>query len=250
MRAVSIVLKVIAIVLYVIAFASALPAAPQDTSQTAGRTVWDGVFTEEQAARGRVQFGEHCAECHGSNLQGGQAKALSGERFWVDFKESPLDYLLRQISTNMPFSEDGSLAGSLSASAYADIVAHILKVNGFPAGDRELTRAATAGVQIVGKEGPGELPAGAIAHVVGCLTRAADGSWRITSGAAPARLLSGQPPDVRRPLGTREYALMFVITRLDKFVGHRMSVTGRLIGEGGNGGINVTNVSSVAATCE
>jgi hypothetical protein len=105
-------------------------------------------------------------------------------------------------------------------------------------------------VQIVAKEGPGELPAGAMGHTVGCLERAADGSWRVVKAAAPARVLSGQTPDAKRALGTREFRLLFVLTRLDPYAGHRMSVTGRLMGDGGAEGINVTSVSSVAAACE
>ena len=40
------------------------------------------VFTAEQAARGKVQYVEHCAACHGANLEGeAMAGALKGERF-------------------------------------------------------------------------------------------------------------------------------------------------------------------------
>ena len=216
----------------------------------AARTVWDGVFTEEQAARGRAAFGEHCSSCHGDDLQGGEAKALAGDRFWTDWKETTVDYLLGQISKNMPFSEDGSLAGTLPASTYAAVVAHILKANGFPAGTQELTTASSAGVSIVAKEGPGELPASALGHVVGCLARGTGGTWRLVKGAPPTRVLSGRAPDPHRPLGDREYGLMFVITSLEKFVGHRMSVVGRLIGDGGVGGLNVTTITAVSNTCE
>jgi hypothetical protein len=43
--------------------------------------------------------------------------------------------------------------------------------------------------------------------------------------------------------------LKFVLTRLDPFVGQRMSVSGMLIGAGGADGINVTTVVRVAEAC-
>jgi hypothetical protein len=51
----------------------------------------------------------------------------------------------------MPFSEDGSLAGTLGTPTYVDIVAHILNSNGFPSGSSEMTAASSVGVQIVKK---------------------------------------------------------------------------------------------------
>jgi hypothetical protein len=57
------------------------------------------------------------------------------------------------------------------------------------------------------------------------------------------------PEDATRPLGSRSVALKFVLTRLDGFVGQRVSVSGLLMGVGGADGINVTNVNSVAASC-
>jgi hypothetical protein len=39
------------------------------------------------------------------------------------------------------------------------------------------------------------------------------------------------------------------LTPLDKLVGHRVSVTGLLLGDGGVDGLNVNAVKSVAATC-
>jgi mono/diheme cytochrome c family protein len=44
------------------------------------KTVWDGVFSADQAARGRLAFSGECAECHGGNLEGGEGKALSGDQ--------------------------------------------------------------------------------------------------------------------------------------------------------------------------
>jgi hypothetical protein len=44
-------------------------------------------------------------------------------------------------------------------------------------------------------------------------------------------------------------ALKFLLTRLDSFVGQRLSVSGILIGAGGAEGINVSTVNRVAPAC-
>src|ERR1039458_10596307 len=40
------------------------------------RSVWDGVYTKEQAQRGQTVYGRDCARCHSDNLGGGE----SGDR--------------------------------------------------------------------------------------------------------------------------------------------------------------------------
>jgi S-disulfanyl-L-cysteine oxidoreductase SoxD len=223
---------------------SAQPAAP------AGRTVWDGVYTAEQAKRGNTLFLANCAECHGPSLQGGSGKALAGEVFWTDWREQTVDALLTYVSKNMPFSEDGSLAGTLSPSTYVDIVAHMLSTNELPAGTQELTANSSVGVKIIRKDGPGELPATTLARVVGCLApRGADGSWQLTKASRPERSAATLPPAGEVAQGDRSYQLKFVLTNLTKFVGHKMAVTGLLLGDGGKEGINVNTVTSVADSC-
>ena len=214
-------------------------------------SVWDGVFTGEQATRGRTFFGEHCAGCHGAGLEGGEGPALGGDQFWTSWRETTVGELFSHVSRNMPHSEDGSLEGTLSISSYVDIVAFILQSNRLPAGAKELTADAAIDIRIIARDGPGELPATTLAHVVGCLTRGDRGGWRLVSGSPPVRMrASSAEPNRDAPLGDREYALMFVLTRLDKFVGFRMSVTGLLIGEGGVDGLNVTSVTPVAEECQ
>jgi len=216
-----------------------------------GKTVWDGVYTAAQAERGRGFYSEHCAQCHGADLQGGEYRALTGDRFWTSWQGTTVDRLLAHVSTNMPHSEDGSLKGTLGTSVYADIVAYILSRNEFPAGSSELSAASVTGVRIEKKSGAGELPANSFVHVVGCLgTRGPDKNWKLVRGSRPARVPDGQEPDVNAPLGDREYTLMFVMTSLDKFAGHRMSVRASLIGEGGAQGLNVTTIKSVNETCQ
>ena len=48
-------------------------------SSAATKTVWDGVYTADQAERGRGFYAEHCARCHGGDLQGGEHRALTGD---------------------------------------------------------------------------------------------------------------------------------------------------------------------------
>lgn len=231
-------------------FLSALTSSVIGAQGPPVKTVWDGAFTAAQADRGRTLYAANCAQCHGGELQGAEATTLVGETFWVDWAARTVGDLVAYVSKNMPFSEDGSLAGTLQASTYADIVAHILRANGFPAGEQELSAASGAGVQILRKDGSSELPASTLAHVVGCLgPRAADGSWPLTNASAPARVVAGTAPDRGVALGARTYPLKFVLTNLTKFVGHRMSVTGLLLGAGGSDGLNVSSVASISESC-
>jgi len=212
-----------------------------------GRTVWDGVYTDAQAERARATFDGACSHCHtltpGGNTEGG---SLSGDKFWTAFTQKSVGDLLAYMSKNMP-NGDG---GSLPAQTYDDLVALVLKANGFPAGGAEVTTESVAGVQIIPKDGPGELPANVLARVIGCLKK--DGSdWVLTSATAPERTdRSGVgATDAARALGTRSITLKFVLSKLDAFVGQRMSVSGMLIGAGGAEGINVTTVNRVAESC-
>ncbi len=109
-----------------------LPAAApaQDAA-----SVWDGVFTEEQAMRGEGAYERECATCHLADLLGdGIAPALTGAAF--DFRWSDLSVgdMFVAIRATMP---QGAPA-SLSPQAYADIVSYLLQRNDFPAGDSEL----------------------------------------------------------------------------------------------------------------
>jgi len=222
----------------------------EQSGERATKSVWDGVFTAAQARRGAGFYAEHCASCHGSNLQGAEHRALTGDRFWASWQDTTVDRLFGHVSTNMPHSEDGSLRGTLGTHVYLDIIAHILSTNEFPAGSSELTEASAVGVRIVRKDGSSELPSGSLAHVVGCLERGTGRNWKLLKGSRPTRVLDGQAVDVNTPLGDREYALMFVLTPLDKFVGHRMSVLASLMGEGGARGLNVTAIKSVNESCQ
>src|SRR5262249_31538707 len=152
---------------------------------------------------------------------------LVGDPFWKSFAQKSVGDLLEFVSTYMP---NGS-PGSLSEDTYRDVVALILKSNGFPAGTTELG-PNTSAVQIVQKDGRAELPANALARVVGCLAKSG-ADWVVTSATVPERAEragAGGEGDATRPLGNRTMALKFVLTKLDAWVGSRVTVNGLLMG--------------------
>ena len=109
-----------------------LAAAPAQ-----GQTIWDGVYTQEQAIRGSGGFAGHCASCHGADLGGtGEAPALSGPKFLSDFDGLSLGDLFDRIRTTMPQDNPGSL----TRDNVADILAYLLKANALPAGPKALDR--------------------------------------------------------------------------------------------------------------
>lgn len=219
-------------------------AALSSQEAAQGRTVWDGVYTESQAARATAVFGTSCAGCHTLTPQGN--RPLSGTPFWQKHTQKTVGELLTYISMSMP----NGAGGSLSPDSYNDIVALILQSNGFPAGATELAPATVADVQIVPRDGPTELPANTLVRVVGCLARAGN-EWTLTQATAPVRTDKTQPDpaDANVALGDRTIPLKFVLTKLDGYVGHRMSVSGMLMGAGGADGLNVAQVTRVAETC-
>lgn len=223
-----------------------LASAGLVTAQTSTprRTVWDSVYTEAQAARGAESFGQSCAGCHALAAEG--KAPLAGDPFWKSFAQKTVGDLLDFVSTYMP----NGTPGSLNESTYRDIVALILKSNGFPAGSTELARKTIADVLIVPKDGDTELPTNALARVVGCLSRSGS-DWVVTNATAPERAerAAAAGEDATRPLGSRTMALKFVVTKLDPLAGSRVAVSGLLIGAGGVDGINVTEVSRVAPKC-
>ena len=99
------------------------------------KTVWDKVYTSEQAARGEKLYGENCAVCHGDGLTGVEmAPALAGDMFNANWEGVALSDLFERMRMSMPQNNPGSL----SRAQNADILAHMLRVGGFPAGDTPL----------------------------------------------------------------------------------------------------------------
>jgi len=100
------------------------------------RSVWDGVYTEEQASRGSSLYGKECASCHRGDSGGEEASALAGPAFLANWDGLTVGDLCERIRVSMPPDNPRRL----SRRQIADILGHMLKANGFPAGKTELAR--------------------------------------------------------------------------------------------------------------
>lgn len=232
------------LLLAAVAWTATLGAPVLRAQAPAQRTLWQGLYTEEQASRGNQVFSATCNNCHTLGDTGN--RPLSGQKFMDKYNQRTVGDLFAYMSKNMPNGNGGSLA----EGTYADLLALILKSNGVPAGTTDLVPTAVASIVISPKDGPAELAAGTLVRVVGCLTKGG-ADWVLTNATTPARTdkTGTAAEDAARPLGDRTIALKFVMTRLDANVGKRMSATGLLIGAGGADGLNVSTVTKVAETC-
>jgi mono/diheme cytochrome c family protein len=124
-----------------IAIAALAGAAMLGTSgllyaQSASRSVWSGVYSADQAARGKAAYTDNCSRCHGSALQGSdEIPALQGPQFMVDFDGSSVADITNRVRTTMPMDNPGHLDNA----ATTDIVAFLLQSNQVPAGSSQLS---------------------------------------------------------------------------------------------------------------
>lgn len=108
---------------------------PQATAQPTTRSIWEGIYTETQAERGRRLYLRECKECHGEDLSGGEtAPGLLGRELVSFWSESSVGVLFEETRDTMP----EETPGKLSDRVYADILAYLFKANKFPAGEEEL----------------------------------------------------------------------------------------------------------------
>lgn len=91
------------------------------------KTIADGVYSAAQAERGEARFKTSCSSCHtpGSFAGGAFADRWNGQTMGEVFEF---------VSNAMPENDPGGLA----AEEYANVLAFILKVNGYKAGDVDL----------------------------------------------------------------------------------------------------------------
>ena len=88
---------------------------------------------------GNATYAQHCALCHGPNLEGGEAgPALRGRAFTTKWSGKPVAELYEQTRRTMPVTQPGGL----TRSQYSELVALVLTSNAMPVG--ELAQAVAA----------------------------------------------------------------------------------------------------------
>jgi mono/diheme cytochrome c family protein len=121
----------------VVGIASAFAGLIAFVSLAAAASVWDGVYTDEQAKRGEGVYYQRCGACHGPSLEGGDmTPALVGGVFTSTWNDLPLSDLFERIRITMPLNQPSTL----SRQQTADVTAFLLKSNKWPAGQAELPR--------------------------------------------------------------------------------------------------------------
>jgi S-disulfanyl-L-cysteine oxidoreductase SoxD len=123
-------------------FAAALVCVASLAAQSGPKNVRDGVFTADQALRGKSGFDGVCARCHGIPLTGSQGNGptLKGPAFLAHWDKDTLGSLYTKIRDTMPLG----VAGTLTDEVKLQILAYLLEQNGFPAGKTELPGEVSA----------------------------------------------------------------------------------------------------------
>jgi len=243
----------------IIFLALSVPAV--DAQSTApGKTILDGVYSNEQATRGRAAYAAACGKCHGSALEGISAPALLGDRFFERWREAPIELIYSFIRQSMPPTFEANAGPRVSDRNYLDILTYILKVNGYRAGPSELTSDLLGNVMFVGKNGPQPIPDGALAVTAGCLSQDQDGTWILNNATEPVRTqeeTTSTPAELKASSEKRSGTLTFRLATLDAVPdfapdthkGHRMQAKGYLVRQPNAERIQLSAIEMLSSTC-
>ena len=236
-----------------VACAAAWASFSVDTpAQDASRTVADSIYSDAQAARGALVYEMSCSQCHRPDLSGGTGPSLKEQRFARDFAGKDLKVLFTKITTTMPQNAPGSLGDNVSL----DVVAHLLKENGFPAGAQELSAEGLDGVRIIPGRPKPPPPVGNFSYVevVGCLTSGPQNSWNLTRASTPVSVTATPgapvPPAAPQPLGTQTIHLLDAMAYApETHAGQKMRVRGLLIKLPDEQRMTISFIDTVAPAC-
>jgi len=232
-----------------VVFSMVITAAAQESA----KTVADGVYSDIQAARGAAVYDAACSGCHRADLGGATGPSLKDQRFAREFAGKDLKTLFTKIVTTMPRNAPASLGDNV----YLDIIAHLLKENGFPAGSQELTAEALDGIRVVPGRPKPPPPIGDFSYVevVGCLTPGPQHTWMLTRAsepvaAVPAASAGSAPAATSKPLGTQTFHLLDAMAYApDDHKGQKMYVRGLLIKLPGEQRMTISSFEMVSPAC-
>jgi mono/diheme cytochrome c family protein len=227
-------------------FGSASPAHAQDAR------IWTGIFTDEQADRGKADFAQSCTRCHGQDLAGLTAPSLNGNRFITAWENENLYKLFVKIRDTMP----PNFGTILTDEAKLDVMTFLLRTNGYPAGPQELKVDSETLENIQGvRKGAAQVVSNfSVVWVVGCLTPGPNNTWILSNGTDPvlSRDQASTSEELKRaealPSGKQNFRLVSVAGFNPKeHSGQKMDVKGLLYKDDAEARINVTSLQAVGA---
>jgi mono/diheme cytochrome c family protein len=106
-------------------------------TSASAQNIWDGIYTAEQARRGKADYDQSCSRCHNVAFIGSErGPAIKGNAFLATWEKDTVAGLFMKIRDTMP---EGN-SGTVSDDSKIDILAYILQQNGFPEGKAELKK--------------------------------------------------------------------------------------------------------------
>jgi len=122
---------------------ASVPMADEPMATSSPLTIWDGIYTEAQALRGRDLYAGPCGRCHGARLDGAPddpdmfpSPPIGGWKFLRNWNGRTLAVLYDYTRTTMPANNPGFL----SVDENLDLIAYMLWASGAPAGPGELSQ--------------------------------------------------------------------------------------------------------------
>jgi len=231
-------------------------------AQVPDQRIWDGVFTAEQARRGKAQFETNCGACHGAPGSGGSDRSgpalIGGDRFMKAWEFSGLNQLVSKVFDQMPQGYPSNVEDAVKL----DIISYILQSNGFPAGSNELGAdlMALREIQIVRKgstQAPGAVANFALVQVVGCLAAGPNNTWLVNRTTEPQATTSPDASSAQilkaaadKPLGATTFQLVNA-ARLhpEPHVGQRVEVKGLVYRAPNDNRISVSSLEMIVPAC-
>jgi S-disulfanyl-L-cysteine oxidoreductase SoxD len=236
-----------------------LPLSAQSSQER--KTVWQGVYTDEQATRGKALYEMNCAGCHGQDLAGDRGSSLQGRDFMERWREDNAETLFLFMKGSMPPNRNRNVRRvPLPDETYIDIISYVFQSNKFPSGSGELKLDTLPGTQIEGQFGPQPVPHGSRVQVVGCMTKTPTG-WSVTRATEPVRTRLAEmvtSDEVKAAEGTTAGKFTFQLANFgyigsdfvpDDHADQKMLVKGMLVRQPNAERINLTSITMVAANC-
>jgi len=222
-------------------------------AQTPGKTVWDGVYTETQAQRGRTAFTQYCERCHKQDLLGIEG-AMKGDFFMERRREDVLETLFLDMKATMPRGNPGGLPDQ----TYVDIISYVLQNNAMPAGSIELKPDMLEKVDVIGKDGPQPVPNFAPVLSVGCLVETGENRWTLARASEPVRTRDSFQKIAKEIAASATRAPgphNFRLADAENFsaatnVGKKVQVKGVIVRATAGNRINVNSIEPIADSCQ